>query len=81
ITEAQVKPEIIERVRKLNELAQEREQSLAQMAISWVLKDPRITSVILGASKPSQVTDAIKAIENTVFSPEELDRINKILQE
>jgi L-glyceraldehyde 3-phosphate reductase len=81
ITESQVKPEIIEKVKKLNGMAVERGQTLAQMAIAWVLKDQRITSVILGASKASQVTDAIKAIENTVFSNEELEKINLILNQ
>ena len=81
ITESQVSPEIIEKVKKLNEIAIQRAQTLAQMAIAWVLKDPRITSVILGASRPGQVTDAIKAIENTVFSSEELQSINGILNQ
>jgi L-glyceraldehyde 3-phosphate reductase len=81
ITESQVNPEIIEKVKKLNEIAIQRAQTLAQMAIAWVLKDPRITSVILGASRPGQVTDAIKAIENTVFSSEELQSINEILNQ
>src|SRR5665213_1863034 len=81
IDETQVTPKVIEKVKKLNELAIKRTQSLAQMAIAWVLKDERITSVILGASKPKQVTDAIGAIKNYSFSKEELERIDSILKE
>ena len=81
ITESQVSKEVIEKVKKLNAIAIERNQSLAQMAIAWVLKDERITSVILGASKPKQVTDAIGAIKNYNFSKEELERIDGILNQ
>ena len=79
IDESKVTPEVIEMVKKLNDLALTRNQSLAQMAIAWVLKDERITSVILGASKPKQVTDAIGALQNDAFSKEELTRIDAIL--
>ncbi len=81
IDETQVTPKVIEKVKKLNELAIKRTQSLAQMAIAWVLKDERITSVILGASKPKQVTDAIGALQNFAFSKEELSSIDGILKE
>lgn len=81
ITESQVTKGVIEKVKQLNQLAQNRDQTMAQMAIAWILKDPRITSVILGASKPQQVTDAIKAIKNYSFSKEELDKIELILAE
>jgi L-glyceraldehyde 3-phosphate reductase len=70
----------LNKVRKLNELAQKRGQSLAQMALGWVLKDPRITSVIIGASKPEQVTDSIQCLKNYSFAPEEINEINSILQ-
>ena len=79
ITESQVSKEVIEKVKKLNAIAIERNQSLAQMAIAWILKDERITSVILGASKPKQVTDAIGAIKNYNFSKDELGKIESIL--
>ena len=79
ITESQVTRQIVEKVKKLNEIAAERNQSLAQMAIAWVLKDERITSVILGASKPKQVTDAIWAIKNIILHKEELKIIDNIL--
>lgn len=81
INETQVTPQIIEKVKNLNDLAIKRNQSLAQMAIAWVLKDERITSVILGASKPKQVTDAIGATKNYNFSKEELSSIDAILYE
>jgi L-glyceraldehyde 3-phosphate reductase len=79
ITESQITDSTIEKIKSLNKLAIERNQSLAQMAIAWVLKDDRITSLILGASKPKQVTDAIGAIKNLNFSKEELERIDTIL--
>lgn len=79
ISESQVTDDIIEKVKQLNQLAIERNQSLAQMALSWVLKDERVTSVILGASKPEQITDGIKAIINCHFSKKELKKIDSIL--
>jgi L-glyceraldehyde 3-phosphate reductase len=69
----------ISQIIKLNEIAKERGQNLAQMSLSWILKDPRITSVILGVSKPLQLTDSLECIKNTVFSQEELQTINHIL--
>jgi len=80
ITKSQLTDTVIDKAKKLNEIAGERNQSLAQMAIAWILKDDRITSVILGASKPKQVTDAIGAIKNYNFSKEELQRIEDILK-
>ena len=81
ITQSQVTPEIIEKVKQLNEVAANRNQSLAQMALAWVLKDKRITSVILGASKTQQVKDGIDAIKNTDFSKDELSKIDFILHQ
>ncbi len=78
--EDQVTEKNIEKVRQLNELAKERGQSLAQMALAWVVKDPRITSVLIGVSKPEQVTDSIRCLENYSFSTEELEKINSILK-
>ena len=80
ITESQVTDAVVDKVKKLNEIAEHRSQSLAQMALAWVLKDPRITSIILGASKPQQVTDSIEAIKNYDFSKKELKKIEKILK-
>jgi L-glyceraldehyde 3-phosphate reductase len=78
--EDQVTEANIEKVKQLNEIAKERGQGLAQMALAWVLKDPRITSVIIGASKAEQVTDSIRCLENYSFSSDELNRIDNILQ-
>ncbi|MFL5741749.1 MAG: L-glyceraldehyde 3-phosphate reductase [Flavisolibacter sp.] len=71
---------ILSKVRALNELAEKRGQSLAQMALAWVLKDRRMTSVIIGASKPEQVLDSIQCLKNYSFSSEELKNIDKILK-
>lgn len=68
----------LDRVRKLNEIASERGQTLAQMALAWILRDGKVTSVLVGASKPEQVTDNIKAAENTTFTSDELELIDKI---
>jgi len=80
IEEDQVSEEKINKVRRLNDLAVERGQNLAQMALAWILKDPRITSVLIGVSRPEQVLDSIRCLENYTFSPEELNRINSILR-
>ncbi|MEO8819222.1 MAG: L-glyceraldehyde 3-phosphate reductase [Ginsengibacter sp.] len=79
ISESQVTDAVINKVEKLNEIALNRNQSLAQMALAWVLKDDRITSVILGASKPEQVKEGVATIKNIQFSKEELDKIEFIL--
>lgn len=68
-------------IHALNELAKERGQSLAQFALSWILKDSDITSVLIGASRPSQILDCVKCINNTSFTKEELDQINTITRE
>ena len=67
-------------LKALNKIAESRNQNLAQMAISWILKDNRISSVLIGASKTEQILDCVKAIENTYFSDEELTSINSILE-
>lgn len=69
---------LIEKVKKLNDIAANRGQTLAEMALAWLLKDDEITSVLVGASKPSQILDNIKATENTSFTKEELDAIDEI---
>ncbi|MFD1628394.1 aldo/keto reductase [Pseudopedobacter beijingensis] len=79
LTEAYATPEKIEKARKLNEIALKREQSLAQMAIAWLLKDKRVSSVLVGASSPEQLTDSLKSTENIEFSQEELQLIEEIL--
>lgn len=75
-----ITPERIEQIRQLNEIAQQRGQKLAHMALSWILRDERVTSVLIGASKPEQVTDSIKSLNNITFSTEELAAIEAILQ-
>ena len=78
IKESALTPERLEQIRKLNALAASRGQTLAQMALAWVLRDGVVTSVLFGASKPEQVLDNIKATENTVFTAEELKLIDEI---
>lgn len=79
LNEDQVTSEILARVTKLNSLAEKRNQSLAQMAISWLLRDEVVTSVLIGASSPEQLKDNVGAIDNIEFSEEELHQIEKIL--
>jgi L-glyceraldehyde 3-phosphate reductase len=68
------------KVQKLNELAQERGQSLAQMSIAWVLRKPAVTSALIGASSVKQLEDNLGSLNNLKFSEEELDRIESILK-
>ena len=65
-------------IRALNDIAAQRGQSLAEMALSWVLRDGVVTSVLVGASRPEQVLDNIRAVENTTFTEEELKKIDEI---
>jgi len=74
-----ISEETISKAGKLNEIAKRRNQSLAQMALSWVLKDSRITSVVIGASRPEQVTDALQCLNNIHFNDDELKDIEQIL--
>jgi L-glyceraldehyde 3-phosphate reductase len=80
LKEDQVTPEVINKIGRLNELAIKRDQTLAQMALAWILKDKRITSVLIGVSKPEQVTDSLQCFRNTWFEKEELDAIEAILK-
>lgn len=75
-----ITPEVIQKVAQLNALAEARNQTLAQMALAWLLKDDRITSVLVGASKPSQLLDSLKCLNNLSFAKEELKAIEKILK-
>lgn len=77
LKEDMVNEEILSRIRKLNEIAKRRGQTLAEMALSWLLFHDEVTSVLIGASKPAQILDNIKAAENTDFSQEELDEIDE----
>jgi L-glyceraldehyde 3-phosphate reductase len=71
--------ETLAKVRLLNHLAQRRGQSLAQMALAWVLRGGKVTSALIGASKPEQIVENVAALGNTAFTGEELDEIEKIL--
>ena len=70
--------ERLAQIRSLNEIAQQRGQTLAEMALAWILRDGIVTSVLIGASKPSQILDNIGALKNTSFSAEELAKIDSI---
>jgi L-glyceraldehyde 3-phosphate reductase len=81
LNESHINHKTIDVVKKLNEIAKARGQKLAHMALAWLLKDKRVTSVLIGASKPSQVTDSLLALENYAFSVEEENAINQVLKE
>ena len=80
LNEGRITPEVIEKVKKLNSLASARGQSLAQMALGWILKDDTVTSVLIGASKPEQIIENIEAVKNTSFTDEELKMIDAIVK-
>jgi L-glyceraldehyde 3-phosphate reductase len=80
LDKTKITPRLLEQVKELNEIAESRNQSLAQMAIAWLLKDPRISSVLIGVSKVSQLKDNIAGLQNLKFSPEELEKIEGILK-
>jgi len=81
LQESEVTEDKITRVKKLNEIAQKRNQSLAQMALTWLLKDKRITSVLIGASSVDQLKNNLAALNNIKFSKEELASIENILKQ
>lgn len=68
----------LEKIRALNDLAAQRGQTLAEMSLAWLLNHETVTSVLIGASKPSQILDNIKAAENTAFTAQELEHIEEI---
>lgn len=70
--------ETLSKVRRLNEVARRRGQSLAEMALAWLLKDDLVTSVIIGASSVEQIERNLKAVKNTTFTAEELAEIDSI---
>jgi L-glyceraldehyde 3-phosphate reductase len=80
LNESDITPDKIEKIKALNNIAQQRGQKLAHMALSWLLKDHRVTSVLIGASKPEQVLDSLQSLKNITFSKEELTAINTILE-
>lgn len=79
LSESQLTEEKMERVRRLNVIAQQREQKLAQMALAWVLRDDRVTSVLIGASKTAQIDDAVAMLARRQFSDAELTAIDTAL--
>ncbi len=79
LNENSLSDEILEKIKKLNKIAQERGQTLAQMALSWVYSREGITSVLIGASKHEQITENVKMAENLDFTKEELDEIDAIV--
>ncbi|MBP8976857.1 MAG: aldo/keto reductase [Bacteroidetes bacterium] len=79
LKEEEVTSEKVSKAQKLNNLAQKRGQTLVQMALAWNLRRKEITSVLVGASKPSQIEDAVKCLENKDFSEQELKEIDAIL--
>lgn len=81
LKEAALTEKRLEQIKKLNELAKKRGQTLAEMSLAWILRDGIVTSVLIGASKPSQILDNIKALENTRFTDEELKLIDEISAE
>ena len=77
LTASAVTEKRLAQIRGLSQIAERRGQTLAEMALSWILKDGEVTSVLIGASKPSQILDNIRATENTSFTEEELAEIDK----
>ncbi len=80
LSDKNITPELLEKTRKLNEIAARRGQSLAQMALAWVLKSEQMTSVIIGASRLEQIKENVAALDNLEFSQEELEIIENILK-
>ena len=79
LNENQLTQEKMEKVRHLQAIAQQRGQKLAQMALSWVLRDARVTSVLIGASKTAQIDDAVEMLSQPMLTPDEINAINSIL--
>jgi L-glyceraldehyde 3-phosphate reductase len=80
LQKSEVTKERIDQAKKLNQLARQRKQSLAEMALAWLLKDKRITSVLIGASSVEQLKDNLGCLQNTHFTKDELNAIEKILK-
>jgi L-glyceraldehyde 3-phosphate reductase len=80
IDETAITPEKIAKVKMLNEIALKRGQNLAQLALAWVLRHEVVTSVLIGVSKPEQLTDSIACLEKLDFSKAELEEIDRILK-
>jgi L-glyceraldehyde 3-phosphate reductase len=81
LTKEDITPEKIRKITRLNEHAKERGQSLAQMSIAWLLKDIRVTSILVGASNAKQITENADSIKKITFSEDELKLIDSILND
>ena len=81
LKEKDITPEVVGKIQALNEVAARRGQTLAEMALAWLLAQPVVTSVLIGASRPEQILDNIKAAENTTFTEDDLAEIDRICQE
>jgi L-glyceraldehyde 3-phosphate reductase len=79
LTPEEITEPVRNKIRRLNDIAAARGQSLAQMALAWVLRGGRVTSVVIGASKPGQIDDCVGALKSPEFSPEDLSRIDAVL--
>jgi aryl-alcohol dehydrogenase-like predicted oxidoreductase len=79
LTPEEITEPVRKKIRRLNDIAAARGQSPAQMALAWVLRGGRVTSVVIGASKPDQIDDCVGALKSPDFSPEELSRIDAVL--
>jgi L-glyceraldehyde 3-phosphate reductase len=73
-----LRPATLERIRAFDAIARRRGQSLAQMALAWVLRDPRVTSALIGASSPAQIEACVKALDNRTFTADELAEIDRL---
>lgn len=80
LKEEEVTPARVQQIQQLNEIAVQRGQSLAQMALAWLLKDQRVTSVLIGASSPEQLADSLQCLKSKPFNSDELEKIEKILK-
>lgn len=80
LKQEQITEDVVNKIKVLNNIAAERNQSLAQMALAWLLKDERVTSVLIGASSAAQLLDSVACLNNGQFSAEELNRIEAILK-
>jgi L-glyceraldehyde 3-phosphate reductase len=81
LQQSHLSEENLSKIRALNEIAKARGQSLAQMALAWILRDPRVTSALIGASKPNQLAENVAALKNLDFSADELAAIEVHAQE
>ncbi len=80
LKQEQITDTVLNKIKTLNEMALLRSQTLAQMALAWILKDNRVTSVLIGASSPAQLLDSVACLQNLHFSNEELQKIEGILK-